>query len=137
MIDPVLGPSLVFGGVRSDTNVSLSLEVASENRRKIQVSKGQLMTTISSRHCRHCRKQVPAVRNPPNHVLHALITFFLCGIWLPIWILNCIIHDWRCPTCGNKLPTASDHFASFVLISLSVLVALIAVGSMVALMTQL
>ncbi|PSR57575.1 hypothetical protein C8259_34405 [Nocardia nova] len=24
---------------------------------------------------------------PPNHILHLLISFFTCGLWLPVWLL--------------------------------------------------
>lgn len=23
----------------------------------------------------------------PNHILHALLSFFTCGMWLPIWLV--------------------------------------------------
>lgn len=25
--------------------------------------------------------------SPVNHVLHAILTIFLCGLWLPVWLL--------------------------------------------------
>lgn len=27
------------------------------------------------------------VGNPPNHVAHLLATIFLCGLWLPVWLI--------------------------------------------------
>lgn len=40
-----------------------------------------------------------------NHVTYALITIFLCGLALPIWIIATLragpIHPWRCVECGH------------------------------------
>jgi hypothetical protein len=30
---------------------------------------------------------VTVIGSPPNHVLHALLTLFLCGLWAPIWLI--------------------------------------------------
>lgn len=39
----------------------------------------------------------------PNHVLHLLLTLFLCGAWLPVWILLGLMHgrSWQCTFCGG------------------------------------
>lgn len=44
----------------------------------------------------------------PNHVLHALLTFFLCGLWLPVWIIIALADSRRrsmvrCSRCGLGL----------------------------------
>ena len=37
-----------------------------------------------------------------NHTPHILASVFLCGLWLPIWIILALSesHDWRCAFCG-------------------------------------
>ena len=40
-------------------------------------------------YCPRCRGEVESYQRSysgPNHMLHALLTFFMCGLWLPIWI---------------------------------------------------
>jgi Protein of unknown function (DUF2510) len=32
------------------------------------------------------------VATGPNHALHAVLTLFTCGAWLPIWIIVAIVH---------------------------------------------
>jgi len=41
------------------------------------------------------------------HVLHLLISVFLCGLWLPVWLAHTLIdalapgEPWRCQNCGT------------------------------------
>lgn len=38
-----------------------------------------------------------------NHILHLLITLFLCGLWIPVWILHSINTEsspYHCLSCG-------------------------------------
>lgn len=60
----------------------------------------------TGRYCPYCRRNVLARQETPNHVLHFLIAFFTCGLWLIVWLLLTAMQDpWRCPTCGqNTLP---------------------------------
>jgi hypothetical protein len=40
----------------------------------------------------------------PNHLLHFIITFFTCGLWIIPWVLIAIeaeFRPFRCPTCGT------------------------------------
>lgn len=58
--------------------------------------------------CRTCnaRRLFVRTRHQTNHLVHALVTLFLCGFWLPIWIyLSCTeqADPWRCATCGSTL----------------------------------
>lgn len=54
-------------------------------------------------YCHHCRTQTAHVANTPNHLVHALITLFLCGIWLPVWAVICLLPThWNCTRCGSK-----------------------------------
>ena len=59
----------------------------------------------TGRHCRHCGKNVLAVGTTPNHVLHAILTLFMCGLWLPVWILISLgkIGGYRCSQCGSSV----------------------------------
>ncbi len=55
----------------------------------------------TSKFCRRCNKHTLHARPGTNHLAHALVTLFLCGFWLPVWILASIrIGGWRCQTCG-------------------------------------
>jgi hypothetical protein len=57
-------------------------------------------------HCNCCGKITLHEMDPPqvNHILHLLATLFLCGCWLPIWILLAIMEPtrwYRCTVCGQ------------------------------------
>ncbi len=55
----------------------------------------------TSKFCGRCKKHTLHARPGTNHLAHALITLFLCGFWLPIWILASLkIGGWKCQTCG-------------------------------------
>jgi hypothetical protein len=39
-----------------------------------------------------------------NHVLHAILTLFFCGLWFPVWIIsamNTYVGPWVCSQCGT------------------------------------
>jgi hypothetical protein len=56
----------------------------------------------TSQYCPTCRQITLHARSGTNHVLHLLLTLFLCGFWLPVWILCSVkIGGWRCQTCGD------------------------------------
>jgi hypothetical protein len=61
------------------------------------------MTLATGRgYCDHCQAHRPLVRNAPSHLLHAVVTLFLCGLWLPAWLLAAIlVEPWRCAQCGE------------------------------------
>ena|GEM_PF-719304 len=55
----------------------------------------------TSKFCPTCNRQTLWARPATNHILHLLLTVFLCFTWLPIWILASIkIGGWRCQGCG-------------------------------------
>lgn len=57
----------------------------------------------TTKFCTNCRRDTLHTRPGTNHVLHLLITVFLCCAWIPVWILCSLkIGGWRCQTCGNK-----------------------------------
>ena len=56
----------------------------------------------SGDYCPHCGQQRLFVRQGVNHLVHAIVTLLLCGLWLPIWIIAaCSFNPWRCSVCGN------------------------------------
>jgi hypothetical protein len=58
------------------------------------------------RHCPHCRANTYQHRKDVNHLLHALITLFGCGLWLPVWICLILTTDpWHCESCEDSRPT--------------------------------
>lgn len=68
--------------------------------------------------CQNCHQLRLHTRNVPNHLVHALVSLFLCGLWLPIWIIVAIVstEPFRCNMCGvintHRLPpTAGGRFA--------------------------
>lgn len=62
---------------------------------------------MASRFCKRCERQVkPVATYQVNHVAHILGTVFLCGLWLPVWILACVMSALQgqcCPVCGKKV----------------------------------
>ncbi len=53
--------------------------------------------------CPTCGGPRPFNRQTCNHILHLLITLFLLGMWLPVWILMAFSPGpWTCSTCGSR-----------------------------------
>src|SRR5215213_8655634 len=53
--------------------------------------------------CPQCQQQRLFTRQGTNHVIHLLVTLFLCGLWIPIWILIAIDagnKPFFCSQCG-------------------------------------
>lgn len=70
-------------------------------------------------YCRHCRRPTLHTREIErvNHILHLLITLFLLGLWLPIWILLALTrkpYPWQCSHCGLhiNMPTMDEMAAN-------------------------
>lgn len=58
--------------------------------------------------CDYCARPVLGRRDGVNHVLHAIIAIFSCGLWLFVWAV--IAHtnasaEYACPTCGGVVRT--------------------------------
>jgi hypothetical protein len=52
-------------------------------------------------YCRNCRHSTLGYQERPNHVLHLIATLFLCGAWLPVWLLLCCLPGpKKCGRCG-------------------------------------
>lgn len=57
----------------------------------------------ASFHCPQCQQQRLFTRNGVNHVVHLLVTLFLCGLWLPVWIIIAASQSsnpYFCSSCG-------------------------------------
>lgn len=58
----------------------------------------------SQAYCDYCKCRVVTKRRAPNHTLHAILSLFLCGFWLPVWgAITLLLANgpWRCKTCGT------------------------------------
>lgn len=56
--------------------------------------------------CPRCRTHVLAVRQTPNHAIHAVVSLFTCGFWLIVWIILAIVSassTYRCSQCGTPV----------------------------------
>ena len=59
--------------------------------------------------CPTCERATLHIRNTYDvpHVAHLLVSIFLCGLWLPIWIIHTLVDSlapgepWRCQNCGT------------------------------------
>lgn len=56
----------------------------------------------ASFHCPQCQQMRLFQAKPMSHTAHILASVFLCGLWLPIWILLAVTYKetWRCAFCG-------------------------------------
>jgi hypothetical protein len=56
----------------------------------------------ASFYCPHCQQNKLFQANEMNHTPHILASVFLCGLWLPIWILTAITYNapYHCSSCG-------------------------------------
>jgi hypothetical protein len=58
----------------------------------------------TQKYCEACGKNVLAVREGPNHVLHLILSIFTFGAWIIVWFLMSIrIGGWRCSQCGEQI----------------------------------
>lgn len=79
--------------------------------------------------CRRCARPVLVQRPGTNHTLHLLVTLFLCGLWLPIWMLASVkIGGWRCVLCGRGARRSLGVLDYAVFASLGALGALVLGG---------
>jgi hypothetical protein len=69
-----------------------------------------MKTLQEMHHCSQCHRATLHVRTDHScpHLVHALITVFLCGLWIPVWII-CTFSareknkPAQCTVCGNSL----------------------------------
>lgn len=66
--------------------------------------------------CAKCDAIVPHNQPTPNHVVHALVSLFLIGLWIPIWIIIAMTAnkaEATCVKCGSRrLPTGAATTAT-------------------------
>jgi hypothetical protein len=66
--------------------------------------------------CAKCDAVLPHNQQTPNHVVHALVSLFLVGLWIPIWIVIALgsgKEPAACVKCGNRrLPTGPATIAA-------------------------
>lgn len=88
----------------------------------------------TSIHCAQCGRLSLHARSCPNHVVHALVSLFLCGLWVPVWVLASRRDAWRCQTCGtpfiSKLHHERDSSGFFVFLFVLFLIVATVAGSL-------
>lgn len=55
-------------------------------------------------YCPNCQQLVLGRRDMPNHILHFLITFLTCGLWVIPWIVLSVMAaraPYQCTFCGS------------------------------------
>ena len=58
----------------------------------------------AQRWCPNCERNVLAVKDAPNHVLHLLLSVITFGVWIVGWAAASLASDWRgwrCSDCGG------------------------------------
>ena len=52
--------------------------------------------------CPHCQQRRLFTQQTMNHTPHILASVFLCGLWLPVWLLTVATYDagFHCSQCG-------------------------------------
>lgn len=84
----------------------------------------------TQRACAACRRPTLHARPAPNHLVHAIVTFFMCGLWLPVWFLASQRGPWRCQTCGARSVDGGGGFR--VLQAVGILVVVVGVAVAIA-----
>ena len=54
--------------------------------------------------CTTCNGPRLFIKPGTNHLVHALVSLFLCGLWIPVWIIATLGNNmarWRCTQCGG------------------------------------
>ena len=57
--------------------------------------------------CSSCQKDTTFIENKINHILHAILTIFLFGTWLLIWLFLIFFKNRKtqCKVCGKSPKT--------------------------------
>ena len=57
--------------------------------------------------CSNCGKETTFIENKINHILHAILTIFLFGTWLLVWLFLIFFSNRRtqCKVCGRSPKT--------------------------------
>jgi hypothetical protein len=71
----------------------------------------------TQKYCKRCQDHELHARPATSHLIHLIITVFLCGFWIPIWILASLkIGGWRCQRCGTVPNQAAQSILALGLI---------------------
>jgi len=83
--------------------------------------------------CPTCNQQRLFCKDGTNHLVHAIVSLFLCGLWIPVWIIAAMLNSgkpYRCQQCGT--PTRTSNGGAKVLGIVGGVVAFLLVGSLLA-----
>jgi len=60
----------------------------------------------SSFYCPQCQQQRLFGQETMSHTPHIIASIFLCGLWLPIWLILAATDNkpWHCQFCGFTAP---------------------------------
>lgn len=100
-----------------------------------------MATYIESRaFCTDCDQSVLARARSVNHVLHLLLTIFLCGgWWVVVWAVLCLFStpQWRCPRCGGRCrgPGNPNRTLGLILLGITAVVLIAAITFFIVLTT--
>jgi hypothetical protein len=57
--------------------------------------------------CAYCQQSRLFTKRGTAHLAHALVSLFLFGLWIPVWIIAAVANGsqpFRCTTCGQPMP---------------------------------
>lgn len=62
-----------------------------------------MATKNEMRHCKACKKMTVSIKNPPNHILHLILSVLTVGIWVFVWVFAAAFQPMpRCTECGSR-----------------------------------
>lgn len=80
--------------------------------------------------CPTCGGPVLARRRGCNHLVHALVTLFLCGLWAPVWLIAATsLGPYRCTKCGENLESHKPTSGQSLTATLSLVVVVVVIGA--------
>lgn len=94
-----------------------------------------MATSESQAQCPTCARTVLGRKDRPNHVLHFLIAFLTCGLWVLPWFVLTLVSSfeaYRCPYCGGPCKTGmatSDAVALGLILGFGLIAASVAFGA--------
>lgn len=74
-----------------------------------------LVAQIAHRFCSACNRDVAAVKGSASHVMHLILTFLTCSLWLFVWLFAIINKQYHCPHCGRALYSTAEKLIAGVL----------------------
>ena len=97
--------------------------------------------TIKQQHqfCSNCNQIMPANKDIPNHIMHAVLSLMTVGWWLIIWIfliLKTNKNQFHCVKCGNDSLKTSWDTKTFLLVGLTP-IALLLLSTIIYVISQI